>query len=175
LPDPVGAAMSVSTPEAINGQPWACGSVGPSGKRRRNHSATAGWNRWAVPAIGTGSHPTNGNGGAKVILGIVGRAGDSGRADRHDRQGGPRWRRADGMSEGTLSGAMTERRPVPDDIIERLRTVCLALPEVDEEAAWVGTRWTVRRRNFAHVLTVDTTGGHPPTPGSPVPTGRSRC
>jgi hypothetical protein len=64
------------------------------------------------------------------------------------------------MSEGTLSGAMTERRPVPDDIIERLRTVCLALPEVDEEAAWVGTRWTVRRRNFAHVLTVDE--GWPP-------------
>src|SRR6266513_2661045 len=25
------------------GQPWACASVGPSGNRRRNHSATAGW------------------------------------------------------------------------------------------------------------------------------------
>src|SRR5215471_6278961 len=43
LPDPVGAAIRVSAPPAMWGQPWACASVGPSGKRRRNHSATAGW------------------------------------------------------------------------------------------------------------------------------------
>lgn len=35
-----------------------------------------------------------------------------------------------------------------------LRRICLALPETKEEAAWVGTRWTVRRKNFAHVLVV---------------------
>ena len=35
-----------------------------------------------------------------------------------------------------------------------LRRICQALPETKEEAAWVGTRWTVRRRNFAHVLVV---------------------
>ncbi len=43
LPEPVGAAMSVSVPDAMCGQPSRCGGVGPSGKRRRNHSPTAGW------------------------------------------------------------------------------------------------------------------------------------
>ena len=52
LPEPVGAAINVSRPAAISGQPRACGSVGPSGKRRRNHSATAGWNPVAVPPAG---------------------------------------------------------------------------------------------------------------------------
>ena len=42
LPEPVGAAIRVSRPGAISGQPPVCGAVGPSGKRRRNHSATAG-------------------------------------------------------------------------------------------------------------------------------------
>ena len=49
LPDPVGAEMRVSWPEAMRGQPRAWGSVGPSGKRRRNHSATAGWNEATPP------------------------------------------------------------------------------------------------------------------------------
>jgi hypothetical protein len=34
------------------------------------------------------------------------------------------------------------------------------LPEVREEAAWVGTRWRVRGRTFAHVLRID--DGWPP-------------
>jgi hypothetical protein len=29
------------------------------------------------------------------------------------------------------------------------------LPETYEEPAWVGTRWRIRKRTFAHVLTVD--------------------
>src|SRR5918994_226754 len=41
LPEPVGAAMSVSKPAAMSGHPWACGSVGPSGNRRSNHVRTA--------------------------------------------------------------------------------------------------------------------------------------
>jgi len=49
---------------------------------------------------------------------------------------------------------------VPPDILDRLRQVCLALPEVAEEQAWVGTRWVVRGRTFAHVLVVD--AGWPP-------------
>src|SRR5580658_9864415 len=44
LPDPVGAATSVSLPAAIRGQLRACGSVGPSGKRCLNQALTAGWN-----------------------------------------------------------------------------------------------------------------------------------
>ena len=49
---------------------------------------------------------------------------------------------------------------LPPDILARLRQVCLALPEVAEEQAWVGTRWVVRGRTFAHVLVVD--AGWPP-------------
>jgi hypothetical protein len=45
--------------------------------------------------------------------------------------------------------------PVPQLVLTRLRRACMALPEVVEEAAWVGTRWCVRRKNFAHVLVVD--------------------
>jgi hypothetical protein len=38
--------------------------------------------------------------------------------------------------------------------------MCLQLPETYEEPAWVGTRWRVRSRTFAHVLTID--AGWPP-------------
>ena len=44
LPDPVGAAISVSWPDAMAGHPRACASVGPSGNRCSNQAATAGWN-----------------------------------------------------------------------------------------------------------------------------------
>jgi hypothetical protein len=45
-------------------------------------------------------------------------------------------------------------------VVERVRTVCAALPEVVEEQAWVGTRWRVRGKTFAHVLSVEK--GWPP-------------
>lgn len=35
-----------------------------------------------------------------------------------------------------------------------LSPLCTALPEVVEEAAWIGTRWRVRGRTFAHVLPI---------------------
>ena len=44
---------------------------------------------------------------------------------------------------------------VPNDVVIRLREVCLELPDAYEERAWVGTRWMVRRRTFAHVLGVE--------------------
>ena len=44
---------------------------------------------------------------------------------------------------------------VPPGIVERLRAVCLGLPESYEQQAWVGTRWCVRRKNFAHVVRID--------------------
>ena len=34
------------------------------------------------------------------------------------------------------------------------RGVCLTLPDAYEEEAWVGTRWVVRRRTFAHLLEI---------------------
>jgi predicted DNA-binding protein (MmcQ/YjbR family) len=44
------------------------------------------------------------------------------------------------------------RPDVPDDVVGRLRGICLALPEAHEEQAWVGTRWRIRTKTFAHVL-----------------------
>jgi hypothetical protein len=41
-----------------------------------------------------------------------------------------------------------------------VRSICLRLPEVREEQAWVGTRWVIRKKNFAHVLTIE--AGWPP-------------
>lgn len=44
---------------------------------------------------------------------------------------------------------------VPEGDEARLRAICLALPDAYEERAWVGTRWRVRGRTFAHVLGVE--------------------
>jgi hypothetical protein len=52
------------------------------------------------------------------------------------------------------------RVDVAPEIVDRLRSVCLALPEAYEESAWVGTRWRIRKKTFAHVLTID--AGWPP-------------
>jgi predicted DNA-binding protein (MmcQ/YjbR family) len=46
------------------------------------------------------------------------------------------------------------------DVVAAVRAVCRALPEVVEEEAWVGTRWRVRGKTFAHVLTIE--DGWPP-------------
>src|SRR5689334_12202092 len=48
---------------------------------------------------------------------------------------------------------------VPGEVEERLRAICLALPETHEEQAWNGRRWQVRRRTFAHVFTLDEASG----------------
>ena len=55
---------------------------------------------------------------------------------------------------------MTGKLAVPRQIITELRAVCMELPEATEEAAWVGTRWCVRKKNFAHVLMI--ADGWPP-------------
>jgi hypothetical protein len=55
---------------------------------------------------------------------------------------------------------VAEPGEVPPEVLERLRGVCLGLPGTYEEAAWVGTRWCVRKRTYAHVLVVD--AGWPP-------------
>jgi hypothetical protein len=51
--------------------------------------------------------------------------------------------------------------PVPQSIVDKLGEICLVLPEVYEEEAWVGRRWMVRKKNFAHVLMIH--HGYPPT------------
>ena len=55
---------------------------------------------------------------------------------------------------------MTEHPEVPLEIVAKLRSVCLGLPEAYEEPAWVGTRWGIRKQTFAHVLMVES--GWPP-------------
>jgi hypothetical protein len=50
---------------------------------------------------------------------------------------------------------------VPDDIVARLGELCLELPGAYEERAWVGVRWMVRKRTFAHVLGVGLDGEAP--------------
>jgi hypothetical protein len=55
---------------------------------------------------------------------------------------------------------VTDRPEVAAKIIERLRTICAALPETVEQEAWLGTRWRIRTRTFAHVLVVE--DGWPP-------------
>ena len=41
----------------------------------------------------------------------------------------------------------------PPDVLARLRSICLDLPEAYEECAWAGTRWRIRTHTFAHVRT----------------------
>jgi hypothetical protein len=47
------------------------------------------------------------------------------------------------------------------EALDWARGVCLPLPEAYEEDAWVGTRWMVRRRTFAHLLEI--VDGYPPS------------
>ena len=44
---------------------------------------------------------------------------------------------------------------VPELWVARLASVALALPDAYQEEAWVGERWRVRTRTFAHVLAVE--------------------
>ena len=44
---------------------------------------------------------------------------------------------------------------VPAEILDRLRPICQGLPETYEEPAWIGVRWRIRKRTFAHVYTPD--------------------
>lgn len=54
---------------------------------------------------------------------------------------------------------MTGSADVPGEVLARLRLICGRLPEVHEQPAWVGIRWRVRTKTFAHVLT--TADGRP--------------
>lgn len=54
---------------------------------------------------------------------------------------------------------VAEYLDVPKDVLDQLRAICLRLPSVVEQAALAGARWQVRRRTFAHTLTVDGANG----------------
>lgn len=55
---------------------------------------------------------------------------------------------------------MQARPEVPPAIVDELHAICSRLPEVVEEQAWVGTRWRVRTKTFAHLVHID--DGWPP-------------
>ena len=65
-------------------------------------------------------------------------------------------------SPATTTGhRMARQTEVTPEIVERLRTVCLGLPDSYEEQAFgCGTRWCIRTQTFAHVLVID--NGWPP-------------
>jgi predicted DNA-binding protein (MmcQ/YjbR family) len=69
-----------------------------------------------------------------------------------------RARRAQAPAKRAVQERVAPR--VPAKILTKLRTICLRLPEAYEEAAWVGTRWMIRKRNFAHVVKIE--AGWPP-------------
>ncbi len=50
---------------------------------------------------------------------------------------------------------MAERGAASPDIVARLRAICAALPETEEEPAWIGTRWRVRTKTIAHVVAIE--------------------
>ena len=55
---------------------------------------------------------------------------------------------------------MNAHAAVSEAIVSRLRAICLEFPEAYEEQAWTGTRWMIRKKNFAHVLAIES--GWPP-------------
>jgi hypothetical protein len=44
-------------------------------------------------------------------------------------------------------------------LVARVGAICLALPESHEQDAWIGVRWRIRQRTFAHLAHVDPRGG----------------
>ena len=44
-------------------------------------------------------------------------------------------------------------------LVARVAAICLALPETHEQDAWIGVRWRIRQRTFAHLAHVDPSGG----------------
>jgi hypothetical protein len=54
---------------------------------------------------------------------------------------------------------VAEYADVPAPALAELRSICGGLPEAYEEPAWTGTRWRIRKRTFAHVLTRDGPNG----------------
>ncbi len=55
---------------------------------------------------------------------------------------------------------MREHQNASDEILSRLRPICLGLAEVREERAWVGTRWRIGAKTFVHVVPI--ADGWPP-------------
>ncbi len=55
---------------------------------------------------------------------------------------------------------MALSHPIPPQIMAKIRKMAMAMPRAYEETAWVGTRWCISKKNFAHLILVN--DGHPP-------------
>jgi YjbR len=77
--------------------------------------------------------------------------------------GRPRWRHTPVGTQRTTQprvGTRWQTRGMPrppriepsGDVVARIASTALALPDAYEEDAWTGVRWRVRSRTFAHVL-----------------------
>ncbi len=62
--------------------------------------------------------------------------------------------------------ARTDRIEPDAEVVARLATTALALPEAYEEDAWTGIRWRIRAKTFAHVMVAQA--------GFDLPSARSR-
>ena len=67
----------------------------------------------------------------------------------------------------------TRKGAPPEGLLARIRLTTLELPEAVEEAAWAGTRWCVRKKNFAHLLTIES--GWPPAYAQAAATDGPAC
>lgn len=58
-------------------------------------------------------------------------------------------------SVGVVSALDLDLAPA---LVARVGEIALALPEADEQDAWIGVRWRIRQRTFAHLARVDPSG-----------------
>ncbi len=68
---------------------------------------------------------------------------------------------------------MNTSQQIPPAILTKLRKICMALPQVNEETAWAGIRWCVHKKNFAHVIMIHE--GHPPNYAKAANTNGPQC
>ena len=54
---------------------------------------------------------------------------------------------------------MPDYADVPERVLVEMRRICAELPEAYEDQPWAGARWRIRKRTFAHVLTLDSPNG----------------
>ena len=56
---------------------------------------------------------------------------------------------------GPYAPAVPEYADVAPAVVVAASGICMGLPDAYEEEAWTGVRWMVRKKTFAHVLTVE--------------------
>jgi hypothetical protein len=53
-----------------------------------------------------------------------------------------------------------DRSHPPDEVVDRVRSICARLPDAQEHDAWTGTSWRLGSTTFAHVVQI--ADGRPP-------------